>query len=174
MHTKICSKCQKEKDIEEFLLVHPARNKFLRRPDCRDCVRKRSRERYLKNPGYFKERMKIVNALASARAREIVTNYLSSHPCVDCGEKDIIVLDFDHVKEKSANVSTLVARNAREWRLIEEIEKCVVRCANCHRRKTARERRWYKVAGVAQVVERLSSKQQAVSSSLTIRSDASF
>jgi len=60
---------------------------------------------------------------------------------VDCGEGDQVVLDFDHVKApKSANVSALVA-GGYEWSVIAaEIAKCVVRCANCHRRHEARKR----------------------------------
>lgn len=67
--------------------------------------------------------------------------YLETHPCVDCGENDPVVLEFDHVRgEKEFNIAD-VARNAvgRE-KLQEEIQKCEVRCANCHRRKTKRER----------------------------------
>lgn len=72
--------------------------------------------------------------------------YLESHPCVDCGESDPVVLEFDHVRgEKTRPVSILVKWS---WgRVVEEIEKCAVRCANCHRRVTASRAGWY--AGLA-------------------------
>jgi hypothetical protein len=74
--------------------------------------------------------------------------YLREHPCVDCGESDIVVLDFDHVVgKKTANVSNLIQRGASWKRIESEIAKCVVRCANCHRRKTALDFRWYKGVG---------------------------
>jgi len=57
--------------------------------------------------------------------------------CVDCGERELVVLDFDHVKGKTASVSALARRECSIARLEEEIAKCEVRCANCHRRKTA-------------------------------------
>jgi hypothetical protein len=73
--------------------------------------------------------------------------YLLEHPCVDCGEPDPVVLDFDHVGGvKTANVSYLL-NSAAGWERVEsEMKKCEVRCANCHRRKTAREQNWYKFA----------------------------
>lgn len=67
-----------------------------------------------------------------------VWNYLLEHPCVDCGEKDIRVLEFDHrdPAEKTANISRLVSDGFGSARLEEEINKCDVRCGNCHRRRT--------------------------------------
>jgi hypothetical protein len=66
-----------------------------------------------------------------------ILEFLRGHPCVDCGETDPVVLEFDHLRDKVRNVSAMV--NARmPWRAIEaEIEKCDVVCANCHRRRTA-------------------------------------
>ena len=73
-----------------------------------------------------------------------VWEYLKLHPCVDCGESDIRVLDFDHVRgHKRANVQRLV-NSYYCWKTVEiEIQKCDVICANCHRRKTANEQNWY-------------------------------
>lgn len=65
--------------------------------------------------------------------------YLEQHACVDCGEFDPEVLDFDHLRDKRNNVSTMLW-SGMLWKAIEdEIAKCEVRCANCHRRRTARE-----------------------------------
>ena len=59
---------------------------------------------------------------------------------MDCGESDILVLEFDHTKkEKDGDISYMVWR--RSLKVIqEEITKCEVRCANCHRRKTHKEK----------------------------------
>ena len=70
--------------------------------------------------------------------RRFVDEYLASHPCVDCGEADIVVLEFDHViGEKHKAISVLVQNAASTRRIAQEIAKCEVRCANCHRRRTA-------------------------------------
>lgn len=62
--------------------------------------------------------------------------YKCSHPCVDCGEKDPIVLEFDHrAGTKLFNIGE-GGRHRSMHNLKAEIEKCDVRCANCHRRKT--------------------------------------
>ena len=71
--------------------------------------------------------------------------YLRRRCCVDCGEWDPLVLEFDHRGRKSKAVADLV-RSTVSWKRIEqEMAKCEIRCANCHRRKTARERGWLSV-----------------------------
>ena len=75
------------------------------------------------------------------RNKQFVENYLKLHSCVDCGNSDIRVLDFDHIKgEKFYDVSHLVTKAYKLDKIINEINKCEVRCANCHRIVT-KERR---------------------------------
>ena len=65
--------------------------------------------------------------------------YLIDHPCIDCGETDLRCLDFDHRDPtlKKCNVSKMVGGGSWSWNsCLEEIAKCDVRCANCHRKKT--------------------------------------
>ena len=64
--------------------------------------------------------------------------------CVDCGERRLCVLDFDHVGGKDASVMVLAHSGYGLARLQSEIAKCEVRCANCHRRRTARAGRHYR------------------------------
>ena len=87
--------------------------------------------------------------------QEVVSAIKLEMGCVDCGyAEDAIALDFDHVRgEKIANVSKM-AKALVAWDLVlDEIAKCEVVCANCHRIRT-RERKDYtnrsatKVAGV--------------------------
>ena len=63
-------------------------------------------------------------------------------PCADCGVPyPHWIMDFDHVRgTKKVNVSYL-ARNTVSWETIkEEIAKCDVVCANCHRQRTHQRR----------------------------------
>jgi hypothetical protein len=72
--------------------------------------------------------------------------YFLAHPCTDCGETDLAVLEFDHLRDKTANIGTLI--NGYMWkRILAEIEKCEVVCANCHRRRTYRRRPSWRVVG---------------------------
>jgi hypothetical protein len=62
---------------------------------------------------------------------------LAASRCADCGETDLCALDFDHVGAKSGTVLRLAYNEVSLARLEAEIARCVVRCANCHRRRTA-------------------------------------
>lgn len=72
------------------------------------------------------------------KANLAVKNFLLENPCVDCGEQDIRVLQFDHIKGKKIYMISYMIHNQYSIKTIfEEISKCQVRCANCHIRKTA-------------------------------------
>lgn len=70
-----------------------------------------------------------------------ILQYLKIHPCIDCGELDPLVLEFDHLNpsDKRANIALLITSGNGIAQLLAEITKCVVRCSNCHRRKTAQQ-----------------------------------
>ncbi|MFD2093409.1 hypothetical protein [Blastococcus deserti] len=80
-----------------------------------------------------------------ARNRENLWQYLRAHPCVDCGEPDIVVLQFDHRdrESKEMNVSQMI--HSHGWAaIVREIEKCDVVCVNDHLRRTAKQLSWKK------------------------------
>ena len=60
-----------------------------------------------------------------------------------CGEDDFDVLDFDHIGEKYKGISRLMLDENLEA-IKKELVKCQVLCANCHRRKTAKQLGYYK------------------------------
>jgi hypothetical protein len=82
---------------------------------------------------------------AEVRGRMIA--YLLTHPCVDCGETDILVLQFDHQGDKIDTIANMVA-NGLSWEktILPEIAKCQVVCANDHARRTARQIGWHKLS----------------------------
>lgn len=72
------------------------------------------------------------------RNREFLWKFLSEHPCEKCGEKDPVVLEFDHLnpKDKEANVANLISGGYSLKTVQKEMGKCRILCANCHRRVT--------------------------------------
>jgi hypothetical protein len=105
---------------------------------CRDCFKRYYDEQRARH-------RRRNNALKAARVREaqaFVLEYLRIRPCVDCGETDVVVLEFDHVSTKRAEISTLVRRGVLLPVLETELSRCEVVCASCHRRRTAQRGRW--------------------------------
>jgi hypothetical protein len=93
-------------------------------------------------------------------------------PCADCGRRyPPCVMEFDHrdPSEKSYLVSQMPGRVAFR-RILEEIAKCDIVCANCHRKRTHLRRR---NAGVAQLVEHEFSKLGVAGSRPVSRSGSS-
>jgi hypothetical protein len=139
---KQCGSCKQEKPIDEFGWKDKEKSK--RRSACRECMRIYIRNHYYKNIPYYIEKAKRQTKATRKKIYERLLGYLLLHPCVDCGETDPVVLEFDHIEKASklSQVSRLISEQ-RPWRIIvEEINKCEVRCANCHRRKTAKEQNW--------------------------------
>lgn len=105
-----------------------------------------SRHYEANKPAYI-ARAKAHNKASREAAREFVVNYLRNNPCVDCGEDDIVVLEFDHRDPAAKEFAIGYAIRSHSFglkRIIKEIGKCDVRCANCHRRKTAMERGFFR------------------------------
>jgi len=68
------------------------------------------------------------------RNKLYVRDYLENKSCVDCGNSDVRVLEFDHVKGiKLYHVSYMITKAYRLELLKDEIDKCEIRCCNCHR-----------------------------------------
>jgi len=88
----------------------------------------------------YKDRENLYKAQRNYRikVREKLFNFLSKQKCIDCGETDPIVLDFDHTdkKNKFKSVSQMLCGHYSFETILKEIKKCEIRCANCHRRRT--------------------------------------
>ena len=135
-----CRKCGELKPWTEF----PRRGRDSDRLHtwCKRCFSAYKAERHQKNHEREMARIHRNQRARIVENRAQVDAYLLTHPCADCGEVDLRVLDFDHVRgEKIGDVSTMV-NTGRSWPMIEaEIAKCDVRCANCHRKVTYERRR---------------------------------
>jgi hypothetical protein len=141
---RMCARCHVAKPVAEFPIKNAARGS--RGSYCFPCRSEYGKEHYTRNTDYYKSKATKSRTRDRAANRAVVDAFLSDHPCVDCGETDIVVLDFDHVdpKDKLEAVGRLQHSTGRA-RLLREIAKCQVRCGNCHRRRTAHQFGWYRV-----------------------------
>lgn len=136
-----CPKCEIEKEDTMFHKNKSSKTGLC--CYCKECSNKKETTRYSKDIGASREYRKGLNMKNGDVKRKYIYEYLASHPCIDCGEADPIVLEFDHVRgDKLGPVSELMRNNGLE-KLKTEIDKCDVRCANCHRRKTAVDFKYY-------------------------------
>jgi hypothetical protein len=139
---KFCPRCKEKKALDEFFRKHDRRAGSY----CKPCQLAYVREHYRRTAGAYNARRYVLHNVYTERNRQYVLAHLRSHPCTDCGEGDVVVLDFDHVTgTKCSSVSAMIGGAISIRRLQAEIDKCVVRCSNCHRRKTAWERGSYRI-----------------------------
>ncbi len=131
---KTCSTCKTSKPEEEFAK---------RTSKCKPCHRAYTRQHYQDNKVAYLEKAQRHGAAQKARNQAVILNHLATHPCVDCGESDYEVLEFDHVDPtaKLGNVGNMIKSSTQT--LLSEIAKCEVRCSNCHVRKTRRQLGWW-------------------------------
>ncbi len=140
---KTCATCKQSLCETKFEFKDKAKQR--RSSWCKSCTKEYKKRYYHKH----KKRLVAAATLSNNRRRNslraTIAEYLSNHPCVDCGERDPVVLEFDHrnPSEKLETVCRMVSNCRPIDEIIMEMHKCDVRCANCHRRKTAKQFRWY-------------------------------
>ena len=134
---KRCGRCGELKPLDDFAWRRKAKGQ--RHNYCRPCHSAYHREHYLANKQrYIDQAAARGRALYKKRTRYLI-EYFATHPCVDCGESDPVVLEFDHVAEKEFDIGQSLPY--RKWEsILAEIEKCEVVCRNCHRRRESRRR----------------------------------
>lgn len=135
MQTKRCPQCETELPTTNF--GPNASKKDGLQPVCVVCRRRYFSQWRRKNPA-ARNSIDRWNKKNKAAIRAYICEYLELHPCVDCGERDPIVLEFDHrpEEEKTFNIGDAIGRKLSVKSVADEISKCDVRCANCHRRVT--------------------------------------
>lgn len=142
MDTRQCARCKKHKKLSLYSWKN--RNKGWKNSLCKPCHADYRREHYQDHKQKYIQKAKKWNKQQTKILQKLILEYLQSHSCVDCGVTDIRVLDFDHRKEKFMGVSQMV-RNCYSIEAVkQEIEKCDVRCANCHRIKTFSQGNFWK------------------------------
>lgn len=141
VENKFCTKCRTTKPRDQFRVDR-------RQPDglhqhctqCRKITESRWRD---SNRQHLREKSKDQTHHNKIVCRSYVFEYLKSNHCIDCDEDNILLLDFDHLEPSDKKYSIGKMLNSRGGvslvKLKAEIDKCVVRCANCHRLRTIKQ-----------------------------------
>jgi len=140
----ICTKCNIDKPEDEFQFKYKL--KGVKRKQCKSCVKEYRKKYYDENRISAISYSKECNIDRRNRNRQYLWDYLKINPCADCGESDPIVLEFDH-KDNVDKLDSVGKGVERMWsieKLQQEIDKCDVRCSNCHKRRTSIQQNWYK------------------------------
>lgn len=127
---KRCFKCKKKKTLDNF-------SKNSSRKDglsgqCKSC------HKILRKIHYENNKDKVFKQVASRKdSYKEWYKSLKDNPCMDCGRKyPYYVMDFDHRENKKFSLSQCVSRGYNKERILNEISKCDLVCANCHRERT--------------------------------------
>jgi len=109
-------------------------------------IRKKQKQYYLDNKEAFKKRCnkwrennkKAFSENRKAyrkKFRDLCNNIKLINGCAVCKEKEVSCLDFHHIKkeDKKDDISKLVSKGMNT-KLMKEIKKCMILCANCHRK----------------------------------------
>src|SRR6267142_4925356 len=91
----------------------------------------------------YKIRQQILNSL----------DRLKNKPCMDCGEwLNPWQMDWDHKnpKDKTQDISNL--RFGTQIKYLQELKKCELVCANCHRQRTYERSQYGRDANTSRIV----------------------
>lgn len=145
----ICTSCKKSKPETDFFIRNVAKD--IRHSQCKICYTEKRKltykKHYHKYGDMYRQRAIKRKLVVKSDLRLKMLEFLDGKNCVICGMGDIRVLEFDHINP--SNKSFSIARglsNLYKWdNIIEEIKKCRILCANCHKIVTAEQQNWYKV-----------------------------
>ena len=138
-----CYKCKKDKLESDFSFKNKKLN--IRQSECRSCFAEIRKKWYERNKSDHIKNIKRNKNKYLEIVQSFICSWLDEHPCVDCGESDIDTLDFDHInpEEKEYSVMYLLGGWSIE-RIKEEMQKCEVRCKNCHSKRHSKIRNSYR------------------------------
>ena len=132
-----CYRCGEIKQADEFAWRCKARGQ--RDSFCRPFRSAYGKEHYLANRQRYIDQAAEVKRKLRLERTTFLLGYFATHPCIECGEPDPVVFEFDHLRDKSFDIGQELLH--RNWQaILDEIAKCEGVCANCHRRRTARRR----------------------------------
>ncbi len=101
---------------------------------CRECSKIRSKIYYKENKEEHKSVTSRNRSILINNNVRIVRLIKENCQCANCGEKEVVCLDFHHTKDKRKEIGVGLHSGWSLNSIITEMKKCVVFCANCHRK----------------------------------------
>jgi hypothetical protein len=99
---------------------------------CKSCSKNKRIQTFKKNIEQELQTRKIY----SEKQKQKYIEYKKTLSCNICKENRWYVLDFHHIDDNKENNVTSLANGRFSWEtILQEIKKCEVLCANCHREK---------------------------------------
>lgn len=136
MKEKKCCVCKSFKSFSLFYQDKTKKDGL--QPKCKDCGIRIAKEHYRRNKHLLRDRMKTTNDEQKAKCKEFLKRIKESLGCAICrNEFNSVVLDCHHVKNKTNDIATILGMKSPK-KLIEELKKCIILCANCHRKLHAK------------------------------------
>lgn len=130
--TKVCSRCNNELELSKFA-ANRTRSDGLS-SNCKLCQKEYHKNHYQNNKDYYVKKARHHTSKIEQWVREF-----KQKPCADCGkEYPYYVMQFDHLSDKEFVLAK--ARLFSKEKILEEIHKCEVVCANCHAERTHKRR----------------------------------
>jgi len=131
MISKKCSRCLEFKLIAKFQIKNKKTKQ--RYACCRPCRLEEKKKYYCNN----KKKFYRWNKDQRKRIKEKINNLKQILGCSSCKENMPYCLVFHHLSDKDQEISKMLANNLGKEKLAFEISKCIVLCANCHRKHHA-------------------------------------
>ena len=129
---KECPHCKRDLPITSFTYKDKAHTKLS--SWCRDCQKEKTLEIRSNNPEKYKKRDREKKAKLYIERRAFIDKYKKSG-CIICGESELVCLDFHHVNQEDKSFEIGNYFHIKPIKVVEEeIKKCVILCANCHRK----------------------------------------
>jgi len=150
---KICSVCRMPKPTTDFRIDRSRADGFC--PLCQACAIEKQRawraehperQKAISDRGYQKNKARILKRSQEYRRRQLarlVAQLKAGRPCLDCGQVfPPCVMDFDHRPgvDKSFGLNGHNLGRHALATVMDEVAKCDLVCANCHRLRTQRRR----------------------------------
>lgn len=127
---KICYTCKLKKPFNDF--AKKRRNKDGLQSECKLCCRAYRKQWYHNNIVLHKTNVAKRKKKAREDLKKFIDDLKSTSSCSKCGFSHPATLQFHHVRDKIMEISNMIFKPYSKKKVIEEIKKCIILCANCH------------------------------------------